>query len=147
MAFTDWRAVPPDAAVATVASAALVLAAFLPWISEPGGTATGIDAGVRDGYLAMGVAVAIVAAVLVLEWNRTARVVTALGGLGAILLFSNWFPAAVEGPEADPRAGLYLLLAAALALVAAAGAGEYRAVRADEVPAPGVEGNGDSGSA
>lgn len=146
MAYTDVTEVPRSVLLAGAAAALLVVGAFLPWSVESAGSFTGIHDSVRDGYVTLGVAVAVVATAVVLEWGRIARAVAAVGGLGAAAVFYNWYRPVADAADADPGLGLYLTLVGALGLLAAAAYGEYEARAADDEPALGVEGNGDDAS-
>lgn len=129
MVYTDVDAVPRSAFLAGAAAAVLVVASFLPWVVEGAETFSGLDEAVRDGYLAVGVAVAVVATVVGLEWSRLARAAAALGGVGATAVAVHWYLELSSVGAVGPGAGVHLALVGGIGLVAAAGWGEYEARR------------------
>lgn len=143
MVYSDATGVPRSALLAGVATAALVVAAVLPWSVEEAGTYTGLHDSVRDGYVTLGLAVAVGASGIVLEWDRRARAVAGLAGLASAGIFYTWYRPITDAGRSDPGLGLYLTLVAGLGLLAGAAYGEYEAHVSDDTPALGVEGNGD----
>lgn len=109
------------AVIAMVGAVGAAIAAFLPWVTarvsagpvEVGTAATGVQG---LGTLTFVLALAGLAVVLLLDWEDTGAIGTAVLGL-AIILIAGWKVVDLGGP-ASPGIGLYLTLLGGVGVVA-----------------------------
>lgn len=118
------RDAPLGTTLALIGSAALIVAALLPWSTAHAGAAnSGLD--LVDGFVTFGVGVAVgLLALTTLRpgaaWVWRGRLLAGLGGLLTVALAIKWYRGLLLETPLSPRYGLHVTLLGGLVLLAAA---------------------------